>query len=323
MTRQRLLGLVLSFGVAGAAVERSALGGECPCDWNQNNALNSQDFFDFVGSFFVNDADFNTDGFTNSQDLFDFLSCFFEGCSFTPVITSFSPQVAEPGDIITVRGSGFGRDRADLCALIVNPNGQVVGYTRVLDSSDSQLTLRLNSIQPGATVGTLMVAMGDGSYDLTPLPSEMAEVTDPFWVWQSTGQEPAAAPRTIELRDPGAGTGTCDNTPVLDSSGRLVFEFPSVTCPPNTRYRIQVDACLPTTGCYWIDVGGELNMLVAMSAEDCFALLCQYFDDALTDRGIPVTCDTLDNGTTTRFRVRRTGGMVFSPSSGYICITPP
>jgi glucose/arabinose dehydrogenase len=55
----------------------------CACDWNTDFVLNSQDFFDFLTSFFANEGDFNQDGSTNSQDFFDFLSCFFkppQGC---------------------------------------------------------------------------------------------------------------------------------------------------------------------------------------------------------------------------------------------------
>ncbi|MBC7772735.1 MAG: hypothetical protein H7210_09600 [Pyrinomonadaceae bacterium] len=50
----------------------------CPCDWNQSDSLNSQDFFDFIAAFFGGGgADYNEDGQTTSQDFFDFLACFF------------------------------------------------------------------------------------------------------------------------------------------------------------------------------------------------------------------------------------------------------
>lgn len=52
----------------------------CGCDWNADNLLNSQDFFDFLTEFFGDGADYNADGVNNSQDFFDFLTCFFGGC---------------------------------------------------------------------------------------------------------------------------------------------------------------------------------------------------------------------------------------------------
>jgi hypothetical protein len=52
----------------------------CPPDWNHDDCLSSQDFFDFLVAFFTGKADFNHNGVTNSQDFFDFLAAFFQGC---------------------------------------------------------------------------------------------------------------------------------------------------------------------------------------------------------------------------------------------------
>jgi hypothetical protein len=56
--------------------------GPCTADFNHDNIVNSQDFFDFVTAFFAfaPAADFNGDGVINSQDFFDFVTAFFAGC---------------------------------------------------------------------------------------------------------------------------------------------------------------------------------------------------------------------------------------------------
>lgn len=52
----------------------------CPGDWNDDGATTVQDIFDFLASYFVNDADVNADGTTTVQDIFDFLSGYFGNC---------------------------------------------------------------------------------------------------------------------------------------------------------------------------------------------------------------------------------------------------
>ncbi len=54
----------------------------CAADRNQDNIVNSADFFHFMGAFFdaALGADFNNDGVVYSQDFFDFLAAFFAGC---------------------------------------------------------------------------------------------------------------------------------------------------------------------------------------------------------------------------------------------------
>jgi len=67
---------------AGTAVVSVSCTNTCPCNWNNDAFVNSQDFFDFLTGFFANNADYNNDGFTNSQDFFDFLTCFFNPGGF-------------------------------------------------------------------------------------------------------------------------------------------------------------------------------------------------------------------------------------------------
>ncbi len=64
----------------GSVTSNEATYSICAADFNCSGAVNSQDFFDFLTSFFAGSADFNHDGVTNSQDFFDFLTAFFAGC---------------------------------------------------------------------------------------------------------------------------------------------------------------------------------------------------------------------------------------------------
>jgi hypothetical protein len=70
------------FGASGNVngIQLVRVGAACLSDWNHDGLSTSQDFFDFLASFFGGFADFNKDGATDSQDFFDFLAEFFAGC---------------------------------------------------------------------------------------------------------------------------------------------------------------------------------------------------------------------------------------------------
>jgi len=54
----------------------------CVVDFNCSGTLGSQDIFDFLAAYFINDpsADFNNSNSITVQDIFDFLAAFFAGC---------------------------------------------------------------------------------------------------------------------------------------------------------------------------------------------------------------------------------------------------
>ncbi|HMN39520.1 MAG TPA: hypothetical protein PKE29_01655 [Phycisphaerales bacterium] len=64
-----------------AEMDSATLPLRCRCDWNNSGALEVQDIFDFLNSWFAGDGDVNSDGTLNVQDIFDFLNCWLAGCN--------------------------------------------------------------------------------------------------------------------------------------------------------------------------------------------------------------------------------------------------
>jgi hypothetical protein len=70
-------------GEGAALAGRAYLASTCPADFNGSGAVDSQDFFDFLGRFFQSEApaDFNQDGAIDTRDFFEFLIAFFQACA--------------------------------------------------------------------------------------------------------------------------------------------------------------------------------------------------------------------------------------------------
>jgi hypothetical protein len=73
---------IAGYAMIAATVRDATVVDECAADFNNDDLVNSQDFFDFLTAFFATapNADFNGDMVINSQDFFDFLKAFFAGC---------------------------------------------------------------------------------------------------------------------------------------------------------------------------------------------------------------------------------------------------
>lgn len=79
-TGQATLGLFKPHTPNSVSFTVSVPSAACQADWNDDGAVTSADFFDFISDFFNNNADFDADGSTTSQDFFDFLAIFFTPC---------------------------------------------------------------------------------------------------------------------------------------------------------------------------------------------------------------------------------------------------
>lgn len=193
-------------------------------------------------------------------------------------ISDFFPRSVTPGDGITLQGYGFPGDRADICSLVRNGN-DVAGFTTPQASEPSAASLRLNAVSPGASSGTIMLTLGEGS---TAPPQGLTDaVILDSWVWMATGNEPVAADETIDLGS-AAPVQTMVCTQIYARvlpTGELSMIIPGGRdCPVGTTLSMQVDAT-STFGTVSFDAYVALRNTVLWDTWTCAGRLGAAFQE--------------------------------------------
>ena len=77
------------------------------------------------------------------------------------MIEGFEPAEGCEGDLITIRGSGFGNDPNDLCVVVMNGERSIP--LQAMRVEDDTIVARLGAVFDGAQPGPLVVGRGGGA----------------------------------------------------------------------------------------------------------------------------------------------------------------
>jgi len=205
---------------------------------------------------------------------------------------SFFPNVVGAGDEIRIQGAGFGRDTANLCSLVFDSAGRVVGMSRALATDGRELVTSVGAVEPGATSGRIGIARGEGStVPPTGLPADTIVLDS--WVWRANGGPELMMGSEITLDSPSARAGCTTLYGTVQPSGNLEVTIPTgSTCPPGSTLRFQMDVS-SSLGTLRFDTAISLQNTVAWDAATCASRVCAAFQLALFQRyGIFTSCST-------------------------------
>jgi hypothetical protein len=235
----------------------------------------------------------------------------------TILVDEISTSSMDVGDVFSISGGNFGNDPDDLCVLLVDEQGQTVGFTRAQSASGNSMTTQVGAIRPGATTANLMLNTGNGG--IVPPQTSPPGVTflnGGSWVIESDPSTAVMVDQELELfpepnqdafqrgQDYQGGTNFYQYLySELSTNGWLEIVMPQGDCPPDTTFWFQLDAC-STGGVVSLDYGVELQNTTAMSALDCATIICQEFQLAvLAELGILLTCIPVQQGSDVILRI--------------------
>lgn len=209
--------------------------------------------------------------------------------SVSPAITGFSPTSGLVGTVIDVAGNYFGDDPDDICALIADSSGVVVGFTRAKTASDQGVALDLKTVVPNATSGNIMLLRGFGE---SLMPSVPANYYLPSPVWGFVGEgDPTVSAGTFQFSSGSSLTG-CNTVHVKyeDTSGvgktwriKLPFAFAD-TCPANTELFLDFHAWFNDGKSIHFDTGIPLGLSTPTSGFFCATQIASMWEATVEDK---------------------------------------
>ncbi len=154
----------------------------------------------------------------------------------TPVVETFGPREGGVGDLITIRGSGFGDDPDDL-AVALRLNGTTVPMP-VIETKDGELIAKMGAIKavlgkpvPFSKPGPIHVARGVGMSGVMKPTGKILTWEAPVKAWQSSGVPTTAS---MELFQPTGFVKPIDFVkpvdPIVGGAGGIVAEEQPVGC---------------------------------------------------------------------------------------------
>ncbi|MFT7463524.1 MAG: hypothetical protein ACI9EF_001868, partial [Pseudohongiellaceae bacterium] len=228
------------------------------------------------------------------------------------MIDEISTTAMNPNDVFTITGVNFGNDPDDICVLMMDDLGAIVGFGRAQSVSGNTATVEVKGIVPGATTAKVAMNVGDGGIVPTSgLPAGLVELNGGSWVFTADPADMFMLDEEIDMFAPVSTDGYLGSnwyqysfsTQVPGNPGYLEFEMPSGDCPPGTTFQFQLDAC-STNGTVYFDYGVALQNTTTLDALSCATIMCQQFQLAvLSQLGILVSCIPVQVGSDVFLRV--------------------
>ena len=215
-----------------------------------------------------------------------------------PQITSVNRVEGGEGDLLVIRGRGFGEDPDDLCMVVAAPQGGGITPLEAVQVRDDRIVAKVNFVRDNALAGRIMIERGKGGRFVCDLADKTdCKIVGPPWCWKPHDfpAPPAVAEENFQPIPPGDDPNVC-RFPGTVSEGMICTiidgEFPAGS-------KVQIYARARDGDNQGKDLGNMcLFCVVPRTAAEMAACIKDFVKCAFADGGneIVITCDELANG---------------------------